>query len=112
MKAGYERQWNTSKSVVTYDTEAINQDIARYALNLLRQKKSNNHTLEKLESPSVEPGLFASLPCRFEHISCDVKSTEFGSRNIPIILDMAHNEGGMQSLVWKLHHYYPAKKFR
>lgn len=88
---------------------------------------------EKLDSKLVENGLKAKLPCRFEHFTCNLsfnnnrennnennnnkddskdQDKEIKKKSISMILDMAHNEGGIQALVWKLKRYYPTKKFR
>jgi folylpolyglutamate synthase/dihydropteroate synthase len=99
-------------SKVTYDTEAINKDIARCALELLRQKKEQHPILQKLSSRPhfVEKGLDAQLPCRFELFRCAL--SPLTAPSLSIILDMAHNEGGIQALVWRLKHSYPEQRYR
>jgi folylpolyglutamate synthase/dihydropteroate synthase len=106
----------SSSSKVNYDTEAINQDIARYALNLLRDsKKDQLPLLGKLQPQHILQGLKANLPCRFEHFLCHLSHSSSMtplSSKILVILDMAHNEGGIQALVWRLQHFYPKRRYR
>jgi folylpolyglutamate synthase/dihydropteroate synthase len=123
MKSSYATsRWSSetpsSSARVTYDTEMINKDIARYTLELLRRKNTQHPILNKLSSQLdlVDKGLDAQLPCRFELFHCALTSSAAPcldpSVSVSIILDMAHNEGGIQALVWRLKHLYPNRRYR
>jgi folylpolyglutamate synthase/dihydropteroate synthase len=119
---------NQRRSPVSYDTETINKDIARYALNVLRDRvpdcdsgcDSESQTglpllRRKLQPEHISEGLRATLPCRFEHFLCRLlhpSPSSTSASKVLVILDMAHNEGGMEALVWKLKHFYPKRRYR
>ena len=92
----------------------MNQETAKYSLQLLRGMKDRIPIFEKLDSKLVDEGIKTKLPCRFEHFACELihQNKETQNKKVSLILDMAHNEGGIQALVWKLQKYYPTKKFR
>lgn len=78
-----------SPSASYFDLE--NQAIAKTALELL-----------SISSKSIEKGLSALPPCRFEKRSFDDKK---------VILDVAHNVGGFEKLIEALRFHYHQEKF-
>lgn len=75
--------------------EAENRAIARKALNYIAPHF-------QLSNEIIQQGLEGKQPCRFEVLET----------NPPIVLDVAHNPNGLQSLFHMLFHYYPNRSFR
>lgn len=76
----------------TYDLE--NKAIARAALEELQK------TFE-ISNASIEKGLLKKPPCRFEEVDF---------QNRALILDMSHNEEGLNYLFKEINHKYPKHK--
>lgn len=72
----------------SYDDE--NSDIAKFALQHL-----------EVEENFIQEGCLARPPCRIEKV-----------RELPIILDVAHNPDGLTALFKSLKYLYPNKKFK
>lgn len=82
-----------------YDLE--NQDIAKAALELLKQ--SNPDVVDGLTSDQIQNGTSIRPPCRFQVVQREETT---------VILDVAHNPPAMEYLVRKLELMYPDASFR
>lgn len=77
------------------DFDRENQETARLALSLIRSSFP-------VATSSLEKGLRANPPCRFEA----------HTREKEVILDVAHNGHGFKRLLSNLTHYYPCSNYR
>ncbi len=95
--------YTVEKQSMNYEQE--NQDIARLALQVLAVSFH-------LDSSSIEQGLQALPPCRFERLDEEYLAKHF-LEPVPrgVILDVAHNPDGVEKLLFRLQETFGSDPF-
>ncbi len=85
------------------DPETLNRDIARAAMKLFRRSHkmllANRISDDSLDA-AIEEGLEARPPCRFEVL------VDQSAPHVHLVLDIAHNEAAVATLVAKVKSKY------
>ncbi len=91
---------------LTADTDLLNADLAQASLQLL--KKHSHFRNIDLTSPGITRALLTRPPCRFEEFDLAADS----SKQVKVILDIAHNEGAVKALLSRVKARYPNTEVR
>jgi dihydrofolate synthase/folylpolyglutamate synthase len=90
----------------TADTDLLNTDLAQASLQLLKKQNHFNHI--DLTSSGVTKALLTRPPCRFEEFDLTTDS----SKQVKVILDIAHNEGAVKALLSRVKARFPHSEVR
>ena len=90
------------------DPDKLNSDIARAGIELLFRRYSASlfHNISRESLNKAYSGLRSRPPCRFEVVCVS------GFPGIRVVLDIAHNEAAITTLMSKLNTEFPSAKKR
>ncbi len=118
---------NKNKSIesqaVNNDIDDLNVDIAKAALKIIQGSKNIYCELYqnklanfwKFDLSKLENSLIKRPPCRFEVIEYGINTKLPGvgdKQTVKVVLDIAHNEDAVSTLINKLKLKFPNEKFR